>query len=398
MRSSARGSNSWSRRASSLNLLFVIDPPEELKAYKDTTVAMMRAAQARGHAVFVCEQSALLWAKSSVAARATRLSLSDDDEDWYSTHEDVERPLAEFGAVLMRKDPPFDMEYVASSWLLSHAERQGAKVFNAPDAVRDHNEKFSIAEFPQFTVPSLVARRMEDLQAFVDEHRHVVLKRLDGMGGAGIFVLRHDDPNRNVIVETISALGTRSVMAQRYIPEIAQGDKRVLLIDGSVVPCAHRLRHAARTGGEVAARFAGLRNAGEALGYHASVDQQHALVALGDLGDVALRHDAARAERGDGLDDDVAVRVVVAQDEDAGAAHAVEALQHHVPVLVDEGLQVFHAARHEGGHRELRKLGDREFLVVVADRIGRVEHLCALALRMRQEPAARHVFHVERRA
>jgi glutathione synthase len=259
MRSSARGSNSWSRRASSLNLLFVIDPPEELKAYKDTTVAMMRAAQARGHAVFVCEQSALLWAKSSVAARATRLSLSDDDEDWYSTHEDVERPLAEFGAVLMRKDPPFDMEYVASSWLLSHAERQGAKVFNAPDAVRDHNEKFSIAEFPQFTVPSLVARRMEDLQAFVDEHRHVVLKRLDGMGGAGIFVLRHDDPNRNVIVETISALGTRSVMAQRYIPEIAQGDKRVLLIDGSVVPqCLARIPKTGESRGNLAAGARGV--------------------------------------------------------------------------------------------------------------------------------------------
>jgi glutathione synthase len=151
------------------------------------------------------------------------------------------------------------MEYVASSWLLSHAERQGAKVFNAPDAVRDHNEKFSIAEFPQFTVPSLVARRMEDLQAFVDEHRHVVLKRLDGMGGAGIFVLRHDDPNRNVIVETISALGTRSVMAQRYIPEIAQGDKRVLLIDGSVVPqCLARIPKTGESRGNLAAGARGL--------------------------------------------------------------------------------------------------------------------------------------------
>jgi glutathione synthase len=259
MPSSAPGSNSWSRRASSLNLLFVIDPPEELKAYKDTTVAMMRAAQARGHAVFVCQQTALLWAKGSVAARATRLSLSDDDDDWYRTHEAVERPLPGFDAVLMRKDPPFDMEYVASTWLLSHAERQGAKVFNAPAAVRDHNEKFSIAEFPQFTVPSLVARRMEDLQAFVDEHRHVVLKRLDGMGGTGIFVLRHDDPNRNVIVETISALGIRSVMAQRYIPEIAQGDKRVLLIDGKLVPhCLARIPKAGESRGNLAAGARGV--------------------------------------------------------------------------------------------------------------------------------------------
>ncbi|HEY1287331.1 MAG TPA: glutathione synthase [Burkholderiales bacterium] len=242
-----------------MNLLFVIDPPEELKAYKDTTVSMMRAAQARGHAVFVCEQAALLWAKSSVAARAKRLSLSDDDEDWYRTHESVERPLPEFDAVLMRKDPPFDMEYVASTWLLSEAERHGAKVFNAPAAVRDHNEKLSIAEFPRFIVPSLVSRRMEDLQAFVGEHRHVVLKRLDGMGGAGIFVLRHDDPNRNVIVETISALGTRSVMAQRYIPEIAQGDKRVLLIDGKIVPhCLARIPKTGESRGNLAAGARGV--------------------------------------------------------------------------------------------------------------------------------------------
>jgi glutathione synthase len=254
MRSCAPASNTWSRRASSLNLLFVIDPPEELKAYKDTTVSMMRAAQARRHAVFVCEQTALRWAKNTVAARATHLSIASDDRNWYRAQESVERPLHEFGAVLMRKDPPFDMEYVASTWLLSEAERQGAKVFNAPDALRDHNEKLAVAEFAQFIVPSLVSRRMDDLQGFVDEHRHVVLKRLDGMGGAGIFVLRHDDPNRNVIVETISDFGTRSVMAQRYIPEIAQGDKRVLLIDGKIVPhCLARIPKPGESRGNLAA-------------------------------------------------------------------------------------------------------------------------------------------------
>jgi len=215
---------------------------------------MMRAAQARGHAVFVCEQTALAWTKTSVAARATRVSLTDQDEDWYRARESVEQPVREFDAVLMRKDPPFDMEYVASTWLLSEAERQGAKVFNEPGAVRDHNEKFSIAEFAQFSVPSLVSRRMEDLQSFVDQHRHVVLKRLDGMGGAGIFVLRHDDPNRNVIIETISNGGTRSVMAQRYIPEIAQGDKRVLLIDGEIVPhCLARIPKPGESRGNLAA-------------------------------------------------------------------------------------------------------------------------------------------------
>jgi glutathione synthase len=220
---------------------------------------MMRAAQARGHDVSVCEQSTLRWAKNSVTARATRLSVTADDADWYRAQETAERPLREFDAVLMRKDPPFDMEYVASTWLLSEALRQGAKVFNEPGAVRDHNEKFSIAEFAQFTVPSMVARRMEDLQAFVDEHRHVVLKRLDGMGGAGIFVVRHDDPNRNVIVETISNGGTRSVMAQRYIPEIAQGDKRVLLIDGEIVPhCLARIPKPGESRGNLAAGARGV--------------------------------------------------------------------------------------------------------------------------------------------
>jgi len=207
----------------------------------------------------VCEQTALRWSKASVAARATRVSLTDQDEDWYRAQESVEQPVREFDAVLMRKDPPFDMEYVASTWLLSEAGRQGAKVFNEPGAVRDHNEKFSIAEFAQFTVPSLVSRRMEDLQSFVDEHRHVVLKRLDGMGGASIFVLRHDDPNRNVIIETISNGGTRSVMAQRYIPQIAQGDKRVLLIDGEIVPhCLARIPKPGESRGNLAAGARGV--------------------------------------------------------------------------------------------------------------------------------------------
>src|SRR5687768_11601558 len=219
-----------------------MDLPEERKAYKATTASTMRSAHARGPGGGGCRQRDLHWNKATVGARATRLSLADNDEDWYRAHETLERPLFEFEAVLMRKDPPFDMEFVASTWLLGEAERQGASVFNAPRAIRDHNEKFAISEFSEFTVPSLVARAMEDLQAFIEEHRKVVLKRLDGMGGAGIFVVRHDDPNRNVIVETISSFGARSVMAQRYIPEIRDGDKRVLLIDGQIVPhCLARI-------------------------------------------------------------------------------------------------------------------------------------------------------------
>jgi glutathione synthase len=215
---------------------------------------MMRAAQKRGHGVWVCEQESLHWSKGAVAASAQRISLTDNDEDWYRPHETAARPLRSFGATLMRKDPPFDMEFVASTWMLSAAVRDGARVFNAPNAIRDHNEKFSIAEFPQFTVPSLVTRAMAPLQQFVDEHRNVVLKRLDGMGGHGVFRVRHDDPNRNVIVETVSDVGTRSVMAQRYIPEIAQGDKRVLLIDGAPVPhCLARIPKAGDSRGNLAA-------------------------------------------------------------------------------------------------------------------------------------------------
>ena len=178
----------------------------------------MRAAQKRGHAVCVCEQPSLHWRDGRVAAAAQRLSLADNDEDWYRSHETAVHALADFDAVLMRKDPPFDLEYVVSTWLLSAAVREGARVFNAPDAIRDHNEKLAIAEFARYTAPTLVSREPERIQAFVDAERDVVVKRLDVMGGENVFRVRRDDPNRNVIVETISQGGTRSVMAQRYIP------------------------------------------------------------------------------------------------------------------------------------------------------------------------------------
>ena len=215
---------------------------------------MMRAAQRRGHAIWACEQDNLLWRNNLVEAQATRLSLADNDEDWYRRHETAERPLQSFNAVLMRKDPVFDTEYVASTWLLSEAERQGARVFNRPGAIRDHNEKLAIAEFSKFAAPSLASRNMGKLQQFIDEQRHVALKRLDGMGGHGIFIVRHDEPNRNVIVETITELGARSVMAQRYIPEIKDGDKRVLLIDGQPVPhCLARIPKPGDSRGNLAA-------------------------------------------------------------------------------------------------------------------------------------------------
>jgi glutathione synthase len=237
-----------------VKFLFIIDPLDTLKAYKDTTVTMMRAAQARGHAVFASLQEHLHWSKSRVATAATRLSLTDNDEDWYRPHETEVHELGRFDAVLMRKDPPFDLEYVVSTWLLSAAVRQGARVFNAPDAIRDHNEKLAIAEFGRFVAPTLVTREPEAVHAFIDEQRDTVLKRLDVMGGENIFRVRAEDPNRNVIVEIMAQGGARTVMAQRYIPEISEGDKRVLLIDGKLVPhCLARIPKPGESRGNLAA-------------------------------------------------------------------------------------------------------------------------------------------------
>ena len=224
--------------AQGLSLLFILDPLGELKAYKDSSVAMMREAARRGHDVWACLQPALRWRDGRVTATAHRLELGADDHDWYRVAETGGHELSSFDAVLMRKDPPFDSEYLYSTHLLEAAERGGARVFNAARALRDHNEKLAITEFAQFAVPTLVAREPEALRAFQAEFGDVILKPLDGMGGAGIFRVRTGDPNLNVILETITQLGTRTVMAQRYIPEIRDGDKRVLLIGGRPVPHA----------------------------------------------------------------------------------------------------------------------------------------------------------------
>jgi glutathione synthase len=245
-----------------VKFLFILDPLESLKAYKDTSVAMMRAAQARGHQVSFCEQSDL-YSKGRVYANAGRISLADNDEDWYRAHHRQETALAAFDAVLMRKDPPFDLEYLTSVWLLSQAEREGARVFNNPAAVRDHNEKLGILEFPQFIAPTLATRDPAAVHAFIEEHRDVILKRLDGMGGESIFRVKADDPNRNVIIETMTQQGARSCMAQRYITEISKGDKRVLLIDGKPVP--HSLARLAKPGESRANLAAGGRGVAQPL-------------------------------------------------------------------------------------------------------------------------------------
>ena len=236
-----------------MDFAFVLDPLPLLKAYKDTSIAMMRAVAARGHRVYALEQAGIYWRDGATRARCRPLELRADDHDWYAAGEAGDRALKDFTAVLMRKDPPFDMEYVYSTYLLEAAEREGARVFNRPRAIRDHNEKMAIATFRDLTAPTLVSRDAQLIGAFIDEHRDVIVKPLDGMGGASIFRVRDNDPNRNVIIETVSALGARTVMAQRFIPEITEGDKRILLIGGTVVPyCLARIPKPGETRGNLA--------------------------------------------------------------------------------------------------------------------------------------------------
>ena len=237
-----------------MKIAFIIDPLEKLKAYKDSSVAMMRAAQARGHQVFAITREALLIRDGIVSASATPLQVHQSNQAWYQADAAQQLPLTAFDAVLMRQDPPFDAEYVAATWILERAVAQGARVFNDPRAIRDHSEKVSITEFPALTPTTLVARAATDINAFIDELGDVILKPLDGMGGTGIFRVRQDDPNRNAIIETLTAHGSRSIMAQRFIPAISEGDKRVLVIAGEVIPYSlARIPKAGETRGNLAA-------------------------------------------------------------------------------------------------------------------------------------------------
>ncbi len=229
-----------------MRLAFILDPLPTLTAYKDSSIAMMRAAQARGHSIHAIARPDLWLRDGSVGARSLAITVSDDNAAWYVAGEVSSAALTEFDAVMIRQDPPFDFEYITATWMLERAAAAGARVFNDPGAVRDHSEKIAITEFTQFTAPTLVARAPVDINAFIDEMGDTILKPLDGMGGSGIFRVRADDPNRNAIIETLTALGTRTIMAQRYLPEIADGDKRVLIIAGEVVP--YSLARIARAG------------------------------------------------------------------------------------------------------------------------------------------------------
>jgi len=221
-----------------MNLLFIADPLESFKIQKDSTFAMMRVAQEAGHRLWFCESKNILWKDSLVVADCQSLSIKPNSTAWFELGDVESRVLKSFSAVLMRTDPPFDIEYLNTTWLLSAAVRQGAKVFNEPGAVRDHSEKLSITEFSDLIPPTLVTRELVAVEDFHQTHRDIVIKPLDGMGGMGVFRVGADGLNLASIVETLGENGARTLMVQRFLPEIAQGDKRVLLIGGEVVPFA----------------------------------------------------------------------------------------------------------------------------------------------------------------
>ncbi|RQO55909.1 glutathione synthase [Paucibacter sp. KBW04] len=239
-----------------MKLLFVADPIEHFKTYKDSTFAMMREAARRGHEIWACEVDDLAWRSGGrvVARKARALALTGDAKDWFTVLATQELVLAETGAVLMRKDPPFDSEYFYATHLLGQAEREGARVFNKPAALREHPEKLALMEFPQFCPPTLVTRSASVIRAFHAEHQDIILKPLDGMGGAGIFRVGADGLNLGSIIETLNKDGAETVMVQRYLPEIVQGDKRVLVIGGEVVSfCLARIPQGGEVRGNLAA-------------------------------------------------------------------------------------------------------------------------------------------------
>ncbi|MDL2357045.1 MAG: glutathione synthase [Pseudomonadota bacterium] len=237
-----------------MKIAFLADPLSGFKIYKDSTFAMMREAAKRGHAIFAFEQRDMALEDGVVTADVAAITLTGEADEWYRVGAQATTRLAEFDAVIERKDPPFDMEYVYGTQLLELAEQQGARVFNKPSAIRDHNEKLAIAQFSRFTSPTLVSSDQARLRAFHALHGDVIFKPLDGMGGAGIFRIKDDAMNLGAVIETLTALGARTIMAQKYIPAIVHGDKRILVIDGKPVPFAlARIPQAGEVRGNLAA-------------------------------------------------------------------------------------------------------------------------------------------------
>ena len=237
-----------------MKLLFVADPLESFQTYKDTTFAMMREAAKRGHTLLATEPRLMRWDSGGpVRAQTREIRLTGDAHDWFETVTRSDLTLAESDAVLMRKDPPFDSEFFYATHLLEVAEREGARVFNKPRALRDHPEKLAILEFAQYISPTLVTREAAQIKAFHAQHRDIILKPLDGMGGTGIFRVREDGLNLGAITETLNRAGAQTVMVQKFLPAIKDGDKRLLVIGGVPVPyCLARIPQGTEVRGNLA--------------------------------------------------------------------------------------------------------------------------------------------------
>ncbi len=232
----------------------IMDPIEKINIVKDSTWAMILAAQKRGWQVRYMQQADLFTSNGRVYAESRVVRLLPGQDPWLELSQATTHELAECNAVLMRKDPPFDLEYIYTTYMLELVELQGTLIVNRPQSLRDCNEKFFTTWFPQCAPPTLVTRSAEQLRQFIREHDDCIFKPLDGMGGASIFRVGSNDPNKGVIIETLTQNGTTSIMAQRFIPEISAGDKRILMVDGKAVPYAlARIPKAGETRGNLAA-------------------------------------------------------------------------------------------------------------------------------------------------
>lgn len=241
-----------------MKLLFILDALASLKTYKDTSVAIMREAAARGHALYVCQQHDIFLRNEIVKINAASFSFSDK-ENWYELGRTEEVLPNSFDVIIMRKDPPFDNEYLYSTYLLELASNQGARVLNNPSSVRSWNEKLSVAKFPQFAPEFLVTANNDLIRTFLAKHKDIVVKPLDGMGGSGIFRIHDADHNIGVILETATQFGQQTIMAQRYLPQILQGDKRIIVINGEPLPYSlARIPKAGETRGNLAAGGTGV--------------------------------------------------------------------------------------------------------------------------------------------
>jgi glutathione synthase len=238
----------------SIRLGIVMDPIERISYKKDSSMAMLWAAKARGWTLHYFEMQDLYQVDGEARGRGRQLEVFQDPERWFAFGEDVDLPLRELDVILMRKDPPFDNEFVYATYLLEQAERGGTLVVNRPASLRDCNEKFFATLFPELAPPTLVSRRADIIREFARTHGDVILKPLDGMGGSSVFRHREGDPNLSVILETLTAHGTQQIIAQRYLPGIKDGDKRILMIDGEPVDyCLARIPAQGETRGNLAA-------------------------------------------------------------------------------------------------------------------------------------------------